>query len=223
MASGPTPDPNGVGWSLRDDECPLYGAIAFDRTTGEIAWKPTCKNARCRRCSRQVSAQTFALARRASEEQKRLRFITLTRAPEGWEETRLAMKVWRNNLARHGVAGDGMWVVEQGSETGMKHVHVVQHGPRKIPMEVLDESWGYGSTQIESARAAVDYLGKGVVRYVAKGLDGGEESLVDHMNLNGGRAAHWSRGFFAGQGRNAYRQANPMPGIYFVQTAMAQR
>src|SRR5262245_8036566 len=29
-------DPNGVGWSLRDDVCPLDGALAFDRTTGEV-------------------------------------------------------------------------------------------------------------------------------------------------------------------------------------------
>ena len=212
-------DPNGVGWSLRDDSCPLEGALAFDRTTGEVAWRPTCKNARCRRCSRQVSAQTFALARRAVADQDRLRFITLTRCPEGWQETRQAMRIWRENLARHGVAGEGLWVIEQGSETGMKHAHVVQHGPKKIPMDVLDASWPYGMTQIESARSAVDYLGKGVMRYVGKGIDGEDSTLVEHMNLNGGRAAHWSRCFFDGMGRNAYRQAHPLPGIYFVEVA----
>ncbi len=67
-------DPDGVGWTLRDDECPLEGALAFDHTTGEVAWRPTCKNARCRRCSRQVSAQTFALARRAVDPLDRVRF-----------------------------------------------------------------------------------------------------------------------------------------------------
>lgn len=219
MASGPDQDADGVGWTLRDDECPLEGALAFDRTTGEVAWRPTCKNARCRRCSRQVSAQTFALARRAVEQEQRLRFVTLTRCPEGWDETRLAMKAWRRNLQRHGVAGECLWVVEKGDETGMKHAHVVQHGPRKIPMEVLDASWPHGMTQIESARAAVGYLEKGVMRYVAKGIDGDGASIEGHMNLNGGRAAHWSTGFYAGMGRNAYRQANPLPGIYFVETA----
>lgn len=209
---------DGVGWTLRDDECPLEGALAFDRTTGEVAWRPTCKNARCRRCSRQVSAQTFALARQATAELDRLRFVTLTRAPDGWQQTRQAMRVWRENLARHGVAGESLWVVERGSETGMKHVHVVQHGPRKIPMDVLDASWAYGSTQIESARAATNYLAKGVIRYVAKELDGDAESIESHMNLNGGRAAHWSMRFFAGMGRNAYRKSKPLPGIYFVET-----
>lgn len=214
---------DGVGWSLREDECPLEGALAFDRTTGEVVWRPTCKNARCPRCSRQVSAQTFALARRAVEQANRVRFITLTRAPDGWQETRQAMRVWRENLARHGVAGEGLWVVERGSETGMKHVHVVQWGPRKIPLSVLDASWPYGMTQIEAARAAVGYLEKGVMRYVAKGIDGDGETIEAHMNLNGGRAAHWSRRFFAGMSRTAYRQANPLPGIYFVQTARQRR
>lgn len=210
------PDPNGVGWSLRDDECPLEGARSFDRTTGEVVWRPTCKNARCRRCSRQVSAQTFALARRALEEVDRTRFITLTQAPGGWEDTRHAMKMWMKNLRRHDYVMRALWVVEEGSQTGMKHVHAVQWGDY-VPKEVLSESWPHGFTQIEGARAATNYLSKGVVRYVAKGLDGDGESIEAHMNLNGGRAAHWTRDFFAGTGRNAYREAHPLPGIYFVE------
>nr|CRY95929.1 hypothetical protein [uncultured prokaryote] len=215
-------DPDGVGWSLRDDECPLEGALAFDRTTGEVAWRPTCKNARCRRCSRQVSAQTFALARGALEHTQQVRFITLTRAPEGWEHTREAVKVWLRHLRRQGYSMHVLWVVEKGDETGMKHVHAVQWGDF-IPKAELSASWPYGFTQIEGARAATNYLAKGVVRYVAKGLDGADESIEDHMNLNGGRAAHWSTEFFDGQGRNAYRQEHPLPGIYFVQTARERR
>jgi len=211
-------DPDGVGWTLRDDECPLEGAVAFDHTTGEIAWRPTCKSARCRRCSRQVSAQTFALARRALEDTGVLvRFITLTLVPDGWEPTRQAMRTWLQHLRRLGYVMHVLWVVEEGSDTRMRHVHVVQWGSF-IPKEVLSESWPYGQTQIEGARAATGYLAKGVVRYVAKGLDGDGEAIEEHMNLNGGRAAHWSVEFFAGTGRNAYRAASPLPGIYFVHT-----
>lgn len=213
-------DPNGVGWSLRDDECPHEGSIAFDHTTGEVAWRPTCKNARCRRCSRQVSAQTFALARRALEETDRVRFITLTLAPQGWEATRQAVRTWLQHLRRAGYRMHVMWVVEVG-DGGMKHVHAIQWGDY-VPKEELSSSWPYGFTQIEGARAATNYLAKGVVRYVAKGLDGDGKAIEEHMNLNGGRAAHWSREFFAGHGRNAYRQSNPLPGIYFVHTATAR-
>jgi hypothetical protein len=124
---------------------------------------------------------------------------------------------WSEYLKRAGIAQETLWVVEKGSQTGMKHVHVIQHG-RFVPKDLLSASWRYGSTQIEGAREAVGYLAKGVIRYVAKGIDGGDGELEDHMNLNGGRAAHWSRGFFAGMSRAAYRQANPLPGIYFVVT-----
>ncbi len=228
-------DPDGVGWSLRDDPCPLDGRLSFDRTTGEeVPWRPTCKNARCARCSRQVSAQTFALARRAVEDNSfetvpglpinrleqpdRLRFITLTQAPEGWEATRQAVRTWLQNLRRQGYVMHVLWVVEKGSETGMKHIHVIQWGSF-IPKEVLSESWPYGSTQIEAARAATEYLAKGVLRYVAKGIDGDRADIEAHMNINGGRAAHWSTGFFAGEGRNAFRERNPLPGIYFVEVS----
>ncbi len=211
-------DPDGVGWTLREGPCPLEGAVSMDRTTGEIVWRPTCKSARCPRCSRQVSAQTFALARRALEDSaERVRFITLTRVPEGWQESRAEVWRWLERLRRAGYSMHVLWVIEKGEQTGMKHLHAVQWGDY-IPKEVLSASWPHGMTQIEGARSATEYLAKGVVRYVAKGIDGDGESIEDHMNLNGGRAAHWSRGFFAGMGRNAYREANPLPGIYFVET-----
>jgi hypothetical protein len=225
---------DGVGWSLRDDECPLDEAFSIDRTTGEIVWRPTCKNARCRRCSRQVSAQTFALARRALggpevevvpglpvqrvRDVGHVRFITLTQVPDGWEPTRKAMQDWNQNLRRRGYEMHVLWVVERGSQTGMKHVHAIQWGDF-IPKAVLSESWPYGSTQIEGARAATNYLAKGVLKYVAKGLDGDPDSIEAHMNLNGGRAAHWSRDFFAGDSRKAFRERNPLPGVYFVHVA----
>ena len=165
-----------------------------------------------------MSAQTFALAKRALEEIERVRFITLTRAPEGWQETRAAVWRWLERLRRAGYRMHVLWVVELGDETGMKHIHAIQWGDF-IPKEELSASWPYGHTQIEGARAATNYLAKGVVRYVAKGLDGDGASIEEHMNLNGGRAAHWSREFFDGMSRKAFRQANPLPGIYFVETA----
>lgn len=206
---------------MRDDACPLDGAVSIDVTTGEVVWVPSCKNARCEACSRRVSARTFALARRVTEIEteagKWVRFITLTRAPEGWDATRQAVKSWLIYLRRAGYSMHVLWVVEKGEETGMKHIHVIQRGDF-IPKAVLEASWPHGSTQIAAARkAASDYLAKGVVPYVAKGIDGEREAVEGHMNLNGGRAAHWSRGFFLGVGRDDFAKAFPIPGSYFVE------
>lgn len=205
-------------WTLREDACPLEGYAAVDWTTGEVAWSATCGSARCYRCSRMVSARSFALARRAIEEMnpRYVRFLTLTLAPEEWQDVRLRMHNLVQYLRRQGIRVKWLWVVEVGAG-GMKHVHAVQWGDF-IPWEQLLSWWG-ARVQIEASKAAVGYLGKNVIRYLGKGLDGDREAIEDHMNLNGGRAAHWSRGFFAGMGRDEFARAHPLPGIYFLRNA----
>lgn len=203
-------------WTLRSDGCPLEGFSAVDHTTGEIAWSATCKSARCYRCSRIVSARSFAVARAAMSELKdqRLRFVTLTLAPEEWQDLRKRMKDLVQFLRSRNIRVNWLWVVEEGSDTGMKHVHCVQWGDF-IPWRDLLGWWG-ARVQIEAADAAIGYLGKNVIRYLGKGLDGDREGIEDHMNLNGGRAAHWTRGFFNGMGRDEFARQHPLPGIYFL-------
>lgn len=125
------------------------------------------------------------------------------------------MKDLAQYLRRQGIRVQWLWVVEEGEQNGMKHVHAVQWGPERIPWEDLLSWWGH-RVQIEAASAAMGYLGKNVVRYLGKGLDGEGADIEAHMNLNGGRAAHWSRGFFAGMSREAFARAHPLPGVYFL-------
>lgn len=225
------------GWTFNGLDCPLEGRMVVDRTTGESAWSASCKNARCERCSRRYSRRTFALARTAVDGcvahrtgegcrvcaywvPKRCRFITLTtsEALGEWQDWRLRLQDWRRTLARAGVAGEMLYVRENGSDTGMQHVHVVQTGPRKIPINLLDQSWPWGMTNIQSARQATDYLGKEVLRYVGKGADA-RETIEGHMTMNGGRAAHWTRGFFWGTGRDDFARVHPVPGLYFAEVS----
>jgi hypothetical protein len=164
-----------------------------------------------------VSARSFALARAALSElnPKYVRFVTLTLAPEDWQDVRMRMQNLVQFLRRdRGIKVKWLWVVEEGSDTGMKHIHAVQWGDF-IPWQELLHWWG-ARVQIEAADAAVGYLGKNVIRYLGKGIDGDREQIEDHMNLNGGRAAHWSRGFFAGLGRDDFARAHPLPGVYFL-------
>lgn len=216
LEQSPPATGTGANWTLRTDDCPLLGWSAVDRTTGEIAWDSNCGSARCFRCSRTVSARSFALARRAIEElnPRYVRFVTLTLAPEDWQAVRQRMKDLARFLRARGLAVRWLWVVEEGTENGMKHVHCVQWGDF-IPWRDLLGWWG-ARVQIEKADAAVGYLGKNVIRYLGKGIDGDRDSIEAHMNLNGGRAAHWSRGFFNGLSREGFAQAHPLPGIYFL-------
>ena len=209
---------DGRRWTLKEDPCPLAGYSAVDRTTGEIAWSSTCNSARCARCSRIVSARSFALARAALKEMNpaHIRYVTLTLAPDDWDELRQRMKDLVRFLRGRGIAVKWLWVVERGSDTGMKHVHAVQWGDF-IPWQDLLGWWGARVEIKAGHKPAMGYLSKNVVRYLGKGIDGERDQIEDHMNLNGGRAAHWSRGFYNGLGRDAFAQAHPMPGIYFLQ------
>lgn len=209
---------DGRRWTLKEDPCPLAGYSAVERNTGEIAWSSTCNSARCARCSRMVSARSFALARVALAEMdpRHLRYITLTLAPDDWDELRQRMKDLARFLRARDIRVKWLWVVEKGSLTGMKHVHAVQWGDF-IPWQDLLGWWGARVEIKAGQKAALGYLSKNVVRYLGKGLDGDGESIERHMNLNGGRAAHWSRGFYNGMGRDEFAQAHPMPGIYFLE------
>ena len=90
-------------------------------------------------------------------------------------------------------AGQAAYVVERSRDRNEARTRR-SVGPKKIPMQVLDDHGPYGSTQIQAARAAAtDYLGKGAIRYLGKGIDGDPDSIGGAYEPKRGRAAHWSR------------------------------
>lgn len=213
-------------WSLRS-YCPLDHLSAFDPQTGEFVpgFDPRCKNPRCYRCARAYVGRTFALARLALDHVDRSRLVTFTLASQTdadswtWADWQEARKVQRRNLRRKGLAYESLSVVEEGSDNGRPHMHDVQHGSF-IPKDVLSASWPHGMTNIKSAASAgASYLSKSALPYLAKNAsaEGSDDALVDHMNLNGGRAEHHTRGFYAGMSREAFaRTLDPMPGAYLL-------
>jgi hypothetical protein len=215
------------GWSLRLDKCRFDGLSAFDPDTGEFvpSFDLHCKNARCARCARAYVGRTYALARLALDEVDRARLVTFTLASktdsDSWtyDDWREAKKYQRKFLRRKGYLWESLYVVERGELNDRQHCHDVQHGSF-TPKEVLTESWIHGSTDIRSAAgAAAQYLSKNALPYLAKNASaaGSDEQLVAHMRLNGGRAEHHTRGFFAGRSRESFsRTLEPVPGAYLL-------
>lgn len=134
------------------------------------------------------------------------RSITLTQVadtgdPDPWPTVRYRVNKMRELLKRDGL-DPGLWgtFVERGSDTGMVHCHVGQHGPRRIPKEALQDvahRVGAGWTRVERIRQGAgfaSYVGKGFASYVGKGFH--EASAEENLRLNGGRLGHFSRGFF---------------------------
>lgn len=145
---------------------------------------------------------TWAI-REAARSGTRVRFLTLTNAPCSWQPRRQKvrdLRRWaRDELGAEWEIG---WSTEVGSRTGMVHVHGIEHGAQKIPQAALQDRWG-AIVDIRAVRTpgAGVYTVKDALRvagYTVKGATGDHDGLMAHLDLNGGRAAHWSRGFLHG-------------------------
>lgn len=131
----------------------------------------------------------------------RARFVTLTQAPEQWQPRRKKVRVLAEKLRKAGYKWETAWTTEAGKETGMIHIHPLQHGSY-VPQRYLQEVWGarVDIRKVQTGGVA-QYVTKDALKvagYVVKEATAKHCSLADHLALNGGRAMHWSRGFLHG-------------------------
>jgi hypothetical protein len=171
-----------------------------------MRYPASCDAYSCSTCGPRKAEQVAALMtwslRRSREAGIRARFVTFTNAPEDWQTRRQAMRNLRRWCLAHGWEWEIGWATEKGSDTGMTHVHGIQHGKQKIPQAALQERWGaiVDIRQIKTPGAATYAMkeARRVAGYTVKEATGDHGSLLEHLALNGGRAAHWSRGFLHG-------------------------
>lgn len=110
------------------------------------------------------------------------------------------MRNYRRYLAKRGFSWEQAWTLEQGA-AGNLHVHVLQKGDY-VPQTVAQEVWGgiVNIKAVKGARGAAGYALKEAQRvsgYALKDADG--DGLVGHLDLNGGRLVHLSRGYLGGE------------------------
>jgi hypothetical protein len=157
------------------------------------------------RKAEQVAALMTWSIRESATQGERSRLLTFTNAPEDWQTRRQKVRDVRRWAIDRGYDFEMSWATEVGSKTGMVHVHGVQHGRQKIPQGGLQDRWG-AIVDIRAIRTpgAGVYTVKEALRvagYVVKGAQATPDGsgLGAHLALNGGRAAHWSRGFLHGR------------------------
>jgi hypothetical protein len=128
------------------------------------------------------------------------RFITLTLAPESWQPLRAKVRKLALRMRAEGYRTEWAWTVEKGKQTGMVHVHAMQHGDF-IPQRALQSWWGHrvDVRRIHDVNGAARYTTKHasrrLVSYTMKGTAG---DISEHLDLNGGRGVHTSRGYLRG-------------------------
>ena len=124
------------------------------------------------------------------------RFLTLTNAPEDWQQRRGQVRDLARRLRARGYETQWIWVTERGHKSGMVHVHAVQHGDY-VPQAQLQDLWGDRRVDIRAAQPRHgEYISKSAARVAGYIGKSGTEDLDAALDLNGGRLHHWSRGFF---------------------------
>lgn len=126
--------------------------------------------------------------------------MTLTQAPDDWQALRQRVRTLTMRLRRDGYRTEWAWTVEHGSKSGMVHVHALQHGSY-VPQRALEALWGrrVDIRAIKGSQRVVNYAMKEAQRVAGYSLKGTHQDLLTHLERNGGRACHYSRGYLRGE------------------------
>lgn len=170
----------------------------------ELRFPASCDAYWCEVCGPRKAQQVAALMTWAARRTPRRRLVTLTGFPEDWQKGRAQVFDYLRRLRSDGYRFEMAWAVEANPRGTGHHVHGVQHGDY-VPQAVLQERWGGRIVDVRalSRPGAGVYAVKEALRvagYVTKGARAGDEqALSAHLERNGGRAAHMTRGFLHGK------------------------
>jgi hypothetical protein len=174
--------------------CPGKAFDVVNLGTGE-RFPAACGVYRCSRCG-PIKAYGYGQLAAASRPE---RFVTLTLAGDRWPDVRAHMRVFVEAVRRLHYEWQAFWAVEENPLHTGHHIHALQHGGY-VPQAVLQDCWG-AIVHIEAISAVLEQQGQ-VSRYVIKGTGaanyvtkGSSSDLGAHLARNGGRTAHWSRGY----------------------------
>lgn len=182
------------------EKCPRKQMVVVSVSSGAVV-EIGCQRHGCEVCGpKNVRRMAQAVSQRISVV-PRARFCTLTNAPEDWQQRRQKVRDLRRYLRRRKYSWEMFWSCERGSQTGMLHVHGVQHGDY-VPQSVLQDVWG-AIVDIRGVRSSKvsNYVLKDAARVAGYTLKG--EGHSERLALNGDRPAHWTRDFF-GTGLHKY-------------------
>lgn len=177
----------------------------------DLRFPASCDAYACDLCGPRKAQQAAAVmtyAMRTVPEGSRARFVTFTLADQEWPALRQKVRNARRLLVAEGYDWEWAWAREAGAQTGMLHLHGCQHGRHKVPQDRLQDLWGArvdirAVKGLRDRHGAAAYTVKEALRvagYATKGATAGDASaLAEHLALNGGRPAHWTRGFLHGK------------------------
>lgn len=128
------------------------------------------------------------------------RYVGLSLLPDTFGHARKQLNDLATRLRQRGYEWEWFWAIERNPAGTGHHLGAVQRGSY-VPQARLQEMCGGRIPYIEAVRGGggrrvAGYVVKGAAGYVAKGALGDLDGYMEHLGLNGGAAAHWSRGYF---------------------------
>ena len=193
---------------------PMFMVCDQDRS---IRHPASCDAYRCEVCGPGKARQRAALMTWALRRAGRGRLVTLTLLPTledgslDWQRARGQLREFTYRLRHAGYAVEWAWAVEQNPRGTGYHVHLVMWGDY-IPQRELAAMWGNRRVDIRAIRRPADglYAMKDAVKVAGYAVKHGTDDfggLSKHLDINGGRAVHMSRGFLHGlTAREALRE-----------------
>lgn len=183
-------------------ECPRSRINLINTLTGQVV-PGRCRASFCDYCGPVQAWWKSRIISDGGATGAPTRYAVLTNAPADWKVLRQKMRDLRRLLGRRGFAWEQAWTVETGEQTGMRHVNALQKGDF-VPQELLQNVWG-AIVHIQAIKTAAG----GVAGYALKeaqrvaGYSTKNASQADklqaHLDANGGRLVHLSRGYLGGE------------------------
>jgi hypothetical protein len=176
--------------------CPRVDLDVVALEEPELRFPAMCKTWRCVVCGPRKARQKVAVIAWAEPQ----RFVTLTLAPTTWQACRGKVRHLVEEVRGDGFRWEMAWTVERGTVSeDLHHVHGLQHGDY-VPQRQLERRWGarVDIRAIKGARKVAGYAMKEALMVAGYALKG-ERKLEDHLDLNGGRGVHLTRGYLHGR------------------------
>lgn len=172
--------------------CPRAPFWLVSRVPTPIRVPASCGRYRCDKCGQRKVNERLRVTIWGGAVRRRVRKIDLTLVPDEWQHARDQIRDFARRV-RERFVFEWAWAIEPNPAGTGHHLHGVAHGDF-VPQRVLADLWGGRRVWIEEVKSdAIAYTQK-----CAKAVGYASKNAMEHLEVNGGRAVHMSRGYLHG-------------------------
>lgn len=172
--------------------CPKNPYVLVRDDNPSVRIPAPCGSYSCPTCRGAKIFERVRLTAWGASVRSQCRMITLTKLPYPWQRARMQVRDWVRRVRKTYVL-EMAWSIEENPKKTGYHAHALSHGEH-MPTASLRRLWGerYVDVRMVSHHAS-DYMSKcaTIAGYQVKQVE-------KHLEINGGRALHFTRGFLHG-------------------------